>query len=182
MKTETIEIAVHERVLWVGAEAYPLHNIARVSTVELVYRKGRAVARFLGFAFLWVFLGVFALVALFVGGVLDTDDQTSAATKAVGTIVGLILLILFIRLLIVLGRRKLWALIISTAGTSHRALVSRDRPLLDELVKRIVFAINNPTAPAAQFHQTINNYVSGNQYNAGGDQYNASGRATGRVG
>jgi hypothetical protein len=182
MKTETIEIAVRERVLWVGAEAYPLHNIARVSTAELVYRKGRAVARFIGFLLLWVFLGIFALVALFVGGVLDTDEQTSAATRAVATIVGIILLILFIRLLILLSRRKLWALVIETAGTSHRALVSRDRALLDGLVQRIVFAINNPTAPAAQFHQTINNYVSGSQYNAGGDQYNASGRATGRVG
>ncbi len=182
MKTETIEIAVRERVLWVGSEAYPLHNIARVSTVELVYRKGRAVARFVGFFFLWLFLGVFALVALFVGGVLDTDEQTSTATKAVGAIVGVILLILFIRLLIVLGRRKLWALVISTSAASHRALVSSDRALLNQLVERIVYAINNPTSPAAQFHQTVNNYVSGNQYNAGGDQYNASGRATGRVG
>jgi len=180
MKTETIEIGVRDHVLWVGSEAYPLRNIARVSTVELVYRKGRAVAKFIGFFFLWIVLGAFALVALFVGGALDTDEQTNNAIGVVGVIVGIILLILFIRLLLLLGRRRLWALIIETAGTSHRALASRDRPLLDGLVRNIVAAINNP---AVRFTQTINNIVSGNQYNSGGgDQYNASGRATGRVG
>lgn len=179
MKTETIEIGVRERVLWIGSEAYPLQNIARVSTAELAYRKGRAVGRFVGFFFLWLFIGIFALVALFVGGILNTDDQTNTALKVFGVLFALIVLILFVRLLSVLTKRNLWALIIETAGTSHRALVSRDRPLLDGLVRQIVSAINNP---AATFSQTITNIVSGNQYNAGGDQYHASGHATGRVG
>lgn len=173
MKTETIEVGVHERILWVGSEAYPLQNIARVSTGEVVHRKGAAIGKFIGFSVRWLFLGLVALVVLFVVDVLRTDEQTNTAIKVAGAIVGLLVLVQFIRLLSVLSRRKLWALIIETAGTSHRAVISDDKSLVDTLVRKIVTAINDPTAT---FSQTVHNHIAGDQYN----QYGRD--SVGRVG
>lgn len=146
MKSETIEVKISNQILWIGSEVYPLQNIARVSTAKVVYRKGAAVGRFIGFFFLWIILGVVALVALFAAGVLNTDQQTNTAIGVVGAIVGLIVLIQFVRMVSIIAGRQLWALIIETAGTSHRAIVSRDKRPLDELVHKIVTAINNPAA------------------------------------
>lgn len=162
MKTETIEVGVHQRVLWIGAEAYPLRNIARVSTADVVHRKGAAVARFIGYSLFWVVLGVIALVVLFVTGVLQTDDQSDLAIKVAGGLVGLLILIRLVVLLSLLLRRGLWALIIETAGTSHRAVISADKHLINTLVREIVTAINDPSA---SFSHTINNIVTGDQYN-----------------
>jgi hypothetical protein len=173
MRTETIDVGVRHRVLWIGTEAYPLQNIARVSTAGVVFRKGAAVGRFIGITVFWIVLGVIALVALFVANVLQTDEQTDTAIKVVGGIAGLLILIQFVRLLSVLSRRKLWALVIETAGTSHRAVISPDKHLVNTLVREIVEAINDP---AATFSHTINNIVTGDQYN----QYAPN--TTGRVG
>jgi len=139
MRTETIDVGVRHRVLWIGTEAYPLQNIARVSTAGVVFRKGAAVGRFIGITVFWIVLGV----------------------------------IQFVRQLSVLSRRKLWALVIETAGTSHRAVISPDKHLVNTLVREIVEAINDP---AATFSHTINNIVTGDQYN----QYAPN--TTGRVG
>jgi hypothetical protein len=105
---------------------------------------------------------VIVLVALFVGGVLQTDEQTDLAIKVAGGIAGVLILYRLARLLSLLTQRSLWALIIETAGTSHRAVISRDRNLLNTLVREIVTAINDPRAT---FSHTINNLVMGDQYN-----------------
>jgi Family of unknown function (DUF6232) len=173
MKTETIDVGVRQRVLWVGSEAYPLQNIARVSSAEVVYRKGLAVGKFVGLTVLWIVLGVAVLVALFVVNVLNTDADTSTAIKVIGVIVGVLVFIQFVRLVRILARGKLWALVVETAGTSHRAVISNDRNLVQTLVREIVTAINDP---AATFSHTINNYVMGDQYNQHGKY------STGRVG
>jgi hypothetical protein len=162
MKTERIEVGVRQRVLWIGSEAYPLSNIARVSTADVVHRKGVAIARFIAFTLFWLLLGVIVLVALVVGNVLQTDEQTDLAIKVAGGIVGVLILYRLARLLSLLTQRSLWALIIETAGTSHRAVISRDRSLLNTLVREIVTAINDPRAT---FSHTINNLVMGDQYN-----------------
>ncbi|MFG2042958.1 DUF6232 family protein [Dactylosporangium sp. NPDC048998] len=173
MKTETIEVGVRQRVLWIGAEAYPLQNIARVSTAEVVYRKGAAVARFVGYTLFWILLGIVALVALFVTGVLQTDEQTELAITVAGGVVGLLILVRLVALLSLLLRRGLWALIIETAGTSHRAVISADKRLITTLVREIVTAINDPSAT---FSHTITNIVMGDQYNQYGR--NSTGKVT----
>jgi hypothetical protein len=162
MKTERIEVGVRQRVLWIGSEAYPLSNISRVSTADVVYRKGAAIGRFIAYTFFWLLLGVIVLVGLFVGGVLQTDDRTDLAIKAVGGLVGVLVLVRLAMLLALLSRRSLWALIVETAGATHRAVISGDRALLNTLVAEIVAAINNP---AATFSHTITNFVMGDQYN-----------------
>jgi hypothetical protein len=162
MKSERIEVGVRQRVLWIGSEAYPLSNISRVSSADVVYRKGAAVGRFIGITLFWVLLGVIVLVGLFVGGVLQTDEQTDLAIKAVGGIAGLLILVQLVKLLSLLTRRRLWALIIETAGATHRAVISGDRHLIDTLVREIVTAINDPSQT---FSHTINNIVMGDQYN-----------------
>jgi hypothetical protein len=155
VKSETIEVRIHQRVLWIGSEAYPVQNIARVSTAKVVYRKGAAVSRFIGYFFLWLVLGIVALVVLFASGVLETDDQTSTATVVIGSIVGILILIQFGRMVNVISGRRLWALVIETAGTSHRALVGTNKQELDRLVHEIVSAINDPSASYSMHVQNL---------------------------
>lgn len=155
MKSEMIEVRIHQRVLWIGPEAYPVQNIARVSTAEVVYRKGAAIGRFFGHLLLWPFLGMVALVALFAADVLETDDQTNTAIAVVGSIVGLLVLIELLRMVNVISGRRLWALVIETAGTSHRAVVSSNKQQLDQVVHTVVSAINNPSVEYSMHVQNL---------------------------
>ncbi|MFE2552981.1 DUF6232 family protein [Streptomyces sp. NPDC059355] len=144
-KSVVTDVVVSRRVLWIGAEAYPLNNIARATTVSVDPPRGQAVARFLKSALTVIVLTVVALV------VLPSDYQDAAV------VVALVLLALLVVQLggVVLGKAY-YALVIETAGTPNTALVTTDRDLVHELVRMIMEAIDNPQA---SFHQQVTNYI-----------------------
>ena len=55
-KREVINVRVSRRVLWVGAQAYPLQNIARAQTIKLVPKREAAVRHYVMAVILWVLL------------------------------------------------------------------------------------------------------------------------------
>jgi hypothetical protein len=163
-KSAVIDVGVRQRILWIGGEAYPLHNIARAQTVRLVPRRASAVGAFVMAVLLWVVLGVGGAVALRFAEVSRSDLDTLTGYIVIGVLV----LIVFstIRLVVALARRTLYALVIETAGAPRTAVISPNEALLDQLVHQIMEAINNPRA---EFRQQVENYYGGNhvkQYGA----------------
>lgn len=156
-KSQVIDVRVSQRILWIGGEAYPLHNIARAQTVKLVPRRGSAVGEFVKAVLLWIALGVGGTVALRYAEVPGLDQDTLAGYILIGALV----LIAFstIKLLVALARPTLYALVIETAGTPRTAVISPDEPMLNQLVHQIMLAINNPQA---EFQQRVVNYYGGN--------------------
>jgi uncharacterized membrane protein YuzA (DUF378 family) len=142
-KRQTVEVKVRNQVLWVGAEAYPVHNIARAQTVSYSPRRVRAVLRFLGLAVLWALLG-FVVSAL--GG------RSSDASQLVWAVVGLLVLINLVSLIRTLAAPTLYGLLVETSGHPHTALVTADLTQLREIVTSIMDAINNPHATSGPFH------------------------------
>lgn len=63
-RSGVIGVKVENQVLWVGREAYPVRNIARARVVRLTIRRAAAFGRFLGFALLWLVLGMGATLGL----------------------------------------------------------------------------------------------------------------------
>ncbi|WP_372671545.1 DUF6232 family protein [Amycolatopsis kentuckyensis] len=170
-----IEVKVSQQILWVGGEAYPLRNIARARVVRLTVRRGAAFGRFIGFALLWLVLGLGATVALRAarsqGVRLDRDlDQ------AVVIVTGVLIALAVLRLLYLLLRPALFALVIETAGNPHTALITTDEAIVAQIVREIMAAINNP---AARFRYTVNNIHNGNKY--GGDHVSVSGPGIGKI-
>jgi hypothetical protein len=141
-RRETLTVAVEKQVLWVGAEAYPVNNIARAQTIELKPGRARAVFGCLGLGLLWVALAAAAAFAIIT---LELDDDNPSLVRALPFIVAAgLILINFIGLVRKLARPTLYALIIETSGNPHAALVTADERLLRVIVKSIMGAINNP--------------------------------------
>lgn len=63
MSSSEINVQVGQGILWVGSEAYPLQNIARVQPVKIVPRRGAALRRYLIAVVFYVLLFVAAAVA-----------------------------------------------------------------------------------------------------------------------
>jgi molybdopterin converting factor small subunit len=166
---EAIEVRISRQVLWVGAEAYPLRNIARAQTITLVPDRWRACRRYLTAVVFWVLLGVAAVAAIKVASRLNGGQGSNPLhAAAVGALV--LALALFavstIRLIRVLSARTYYALVIETAGTPRRALVSTDGNLVRELVRQIMKAIDDPQA---EFRQTVINHHYGDKIYQNGD-------------
>ncbi|MEV6576550.1 DUF6232 family protein [Streptomyces sp. NPDC051582] len=144
-KSVVTDVAVSRRVLWIGAEAYPLSNIARATTVRVDPLRGRAIARFVKSFLTVVVLAFIALV------VLPNGYQDAAAVVAL-VVIGL----LVVQLGGVILAKTYYALVIETAGTPNTALVTNDLELVQDLVRVIMEAIDNPQA---SFHQQVTNYI-----------------------
>jgi hypothetical protein len=163
-RTAILTIGVSRRVLWVGAEAYPLQNIARAQTVRLDPAHSHAVWTFVKSLLLWVFLGAAGAVPLRYAPTLSTED----VDRLTGYIAfGVTALTVFsaVRLLVALSRRTLYALVIETAGTPRTAVVSPHWQLLNGLVNQIMAAISNP---AVEFQQQVVNYYGSHVVNQQG--------------
>ncbi|MEU6803218.1 DUF6232 family protein [Streptomyces neyagawaensis] len=166
-KREIIDVRVSRRVLWVGGEAYPLHNIARAAAVRIVPDRAGAVGRFLRNVLLVVLLGIIAGVAL--------DSSPSSPVSELGSLeslgfVAAVLCAAFtVQLLSVLCRRTYYALVVETAGAPFTALTSRDPEVVSRLVHRIMDAIDNPEA---EFHVKVENYHLGDKINMVGGERN----------
>jgi Family of unknown function (DUF6232) len=160
-KSEIIDIKVSRRILWIGAEAYPLHNIARAQTITLVPRHGPAVWGYVKAIMFWLILGIAATFAGSAG--LVPPDLAEIARIA-----ALVLMVLStIKLIRDLSRRKLYALIIETAGSPHTAVISRDKNIVTKLVSWIMDAINNPQA---EFEFRVENLQVGDTVQQFGNQ------------
>jgi hypothetical protein len=146
-KRELIDVAVSRQVLWVGAEAYPLQNIARAQTLRLMPNRAAAWRRFFKALVLETVLGVAATVALRLAPRLNSLQAYNAVhTLTVGALVLVVVLVVIstVRLITVLSRGTYYALVIETAGTPHKTLVSTDGNLIRELVRQIMKAIDDP--------------------------------------
>jgi hypothetical protein len=140
-RSETLEVEVRNQILWVGAEAYPVHNIARAQTIALTPRRGRAVFRFVGYVLLWIILGLGAAAAIDSSEFSWLDPNLLSVVPA---IVGVLILISLIALIRTLARPTLYALVIETSGNPHTALVTKNEHQLRMFVQKIMAAINNP--------------------------------------
>lgn len=172
MSSKVINIGVSQGVLWIGGEAYPLHNIARVQNVELVPRRGRAVGSFVKQVLLWAVLGVGAGAALRFADLPSADQRTYTEYAAIGVVA--LTLVSTISLLVALARRTYHALVIETSGTPHTAVISPDEAMVNGLVRQITLAISNPRDPRAEFHTTVVHHHHGNNY-FGGQHVNMQG-------
>ncbi|KMO98784.1 hypothetical protein ACS04_05965 [Streptomyces roseus] len=132
-------------MLWIGAEAYPLNNIARATTVRVDPPRGQAIARFVKSFVIVIILALIALV------VLPNGYQDAAAVVALAAM-GL----LVVQLGGVILDKTYYALVIETAGTPNTALVTNDPELVHDLVRVVMEAIDDPQA---SFHQQVTNYI-----------------------
>jgi hypothetical protein len=146
-KSELIKVRVSRRILWVGAEAYPLQNIARARAVELVPQRAAAVRRYLGAVIFCLILGVAAaVVATKLTTNASVPNSAFTALHGVEIVAVALIVISTIRLFVKLSARTLYALVIETAGTPFAALVSTERNTVIDLVRMIMDAIDNPQA------------------------------------
>lgn len=150
-KREVIDVRVSQRILWVGTEAYPLHNIARAQTIKLVPKRGQALKALT----LWVFLGAVTV------GITNAVDVTFGVVGfAVAGVTLALIAISAIRLMVALLTPTFYALVIETAGTPYKALVGTDENLVIHIVHRIMAAINNPQA---EFQFRVENFHVGDK-------------------
>jgi hypothetical protein len=168
--SKVINVGVSQGILWIGGEAYPLHNIARVQNVELVPRRGRAVGAFVKEMLLWIALGVGGVVALRFAELSSSDVETFTRYIAIGAVALAVFSIL--KVLVALARRTYYALVIETSGRPHTAVISPNEAELDQLVHQIMYAISNPRDRRAEFNTTV---VHHHHNNYGGQQFNMHG-------
>lgn len=148
-RSEDIDVRVSQQVLWVGAEAYPLQNIARAQTIKLTPNRRAAWRRYLRAIVFWALLGAAAAVAIKQAPRISSVQGSHALhSAAVGVLVLVVALtaISTIRLISTLSRGTYYGLVIETAGTPRRVLVSTDQYVVTKLVHKIMDAINNPLA------------------------------------
>jgi Family of unknown function (DUF6232) len=156
-----INVQVSQGILWVGSEAYPLRNIARVQPVKLAPNRGAAFRGFMIAVVFCVLLIVAAAVATRAASRVTSVQGYNAlhyVADGAFALAGVLAVISVIRLIMRLLRRTVYALVIETAGTPRTALVTYDENLVLHLVRRITAAINNPHEKWGERIPVINNY------------------------
>ncbi|MFD6423456.1 DUF6232 family protein [Streptomyces sp. NPDC060198] len=154
-----LQVTVSRRVLWVGAEAYPLQNIARAQAAMYKPAYADAVASF---------VRRIVLLALTAGvwfWIVNLTDSKALRTLSL-FMTGLLLAASVIRLVRVLLRKTFYALIIETAGSPQTALVSWSLDEVYRLVHMIMDAIDDPNA---SFSLQVENLHVGDRINQYGN-------------
>ncbi|MEU0384526.1 DUF6232 family protein [Streptomyces chartreusis] len=153
-----IELRVSKRLLWVGAAAYPLRNIARVYTFTLRPKRKEAVFRF--FARTGIILAV-AIGLSIIGGLISLANEAGdsgmspyegdpSSGGGSGLIIfvwvcsGAALIYFFVDMLSVVTAPSHYVLAIETAGPSTAMVTSRTPEHLDQLVGYVAGALENP--------------------------------------
>ncbi|MER7753897.1 DUF6232 family protein [Kitasatospora sp. NPDC097643] len=155
-RSKLVDISVSRRVLWVGGDAYPLHNIARARRFELIPPgRSRVVLRFVRQMAGLLFLAV--LLNLLTKG---SPHASSAAVPAAALIT--LSLISLYRMVRRLRLRPLYELVIETSSSSDTAVVSRDLGQINQLIGLIMEAIDNPHA---EFALQVENVRIGDRIN-----------------
>lgn len=175
-KSELIRVRVSRRILWVGAEAYPLQNIAHARAIELPPPRATAVRQYLGAAVLLVILGVgTAIAATKLGTVTTVPSSVLNGLHGVVIVAGALIIVSTIRLFVKLSARTLYALVIETAGAPFAALISTTRNTVIDLVHMIMDAIDNPEA---EWNVMVENVHVGDKIGGdkiGGDKISVTG-------
>ncbi len=125
-------------MLWISGDAYPLNNIARAR--QLVWwppKRSRVIIRFVRKV-----LGLLAAAVLF-GGLVH------AATGLLSLLLLGAFGYLVYRLVAQLRQKPLYRLVIETSSSSHTAVVSYHSWQIEDLIQRIMEAIDNPLAEFA---------------------------------
>jgi hypothetical protein len=152
---QTVTVRVSRRVLWIGSEAYPLHNIARVQGVKIIHQvidTGRAMT-------------ILLILGVVIAGGAFAMGQSAAHAVGIAVIAAFVIGVFF--LLSTQQKKFEYALIIETSGTPHRALVSSDQGVITDLVARIIDAISNPQA---EFQVQVSNVQYGDRVTQIGNQ------------
>ncbi|SDL01800.1 DUF6232 family protein [Streptomyces indicus] len=174
------EIVISRRVVQIGHEVYPLSNISRVRSLQLVWRGKYATWYPLRPLAITLFVIVsFAAAAQLAPPALPPDvrpDVESAARLLMPLVTGVggVVAAGFLGLLIhrVFFRRTRYALVLETAGTQYTALSGTDGTEIHRIKHVIVDAIENPpTHPRSV--QVYGDVVMGDK--AGRDQFKMSG-------
>ncbi|MGW8762245.1 DUF6232 family protein [Streptomyces sp. NPDC055815] len=174
-RRKVIKVEVSKRVLWIGAEAYPLQNIARATTVKFKPQRAKAVGRFVKYLLITGLLVVAAL-AVAQSGEVSGSDRELITRGAVVTATVLVVTFL-VQLIVALFEKTYYALVIETSGNPLTLLASVDRGEVHQIVHEIMRAIEDPA-----FSGFVKQMVT---YNIGSmrDFYNASGPGSvGRMG
>ncbi|MER5208098.1 DUF6232 family protein [Streptomyces sp. NPDC002825] len=174
-RRKVIRVEVTKRVLWIGAEAYPLQNIARATTVRFRPQRARAVGRFVKSLLVTAVLVVAALAVAQSGEVSGSDREliTQGAEITAAVLVAGFLL----QLIVALFEKTYYALVIETSGNPLTLLASVDRDEVHQLVREIMRAIDDPGFTG--FTKQMITYNIGKMR----DFYNASGPGSvGRMG
>jgi hypothetical protein len=171
MSASEINVEVSQGILWVGSEAYPLRNIARVQPVKLAPNRAAAFRGFLMAAAFCVLLIVAAAVATRAASRVSSAPGYNVlhdVAEGAVALAAVLAVISAIRLIMRLWRRTVYALVIETAGTPRTALVTYDENLVFHLVRRITAAINNPQEKWGERVPIINNNINVNAAGAKG--------------
>lgn len=135
-----LDVRVSKRILWIGAEAYPLPDVTRLETISLEPNRKAAIRWF----------GIMTVVLLCAMAVAASVTSGYVATVAVLAGMGwigyrLYKLVEFLNL-------KLYELDIEAAAAVHRGVISDDPKVVTGLRDRIIDAIDNPRA---EFQVTV---------------------------
>lgn len=138
-KEKVSEIRISKRIVRIGHQSYPMANISRVQTGQVVWRGKLAT-----FYPLWEI--TFWLLILVVGSVVGTalgapPFLLGFAAILVAVRMAYLLLVLCYR---VLARRWKYALVIETAGTQYTALRGTNQDEIHRIESEIISAIEDP--------------------------------------
>lgn len=150
-----LEVHVTEKILWIGPDAYPVQNIARARVRDMVPLKQKSPwGTFLKSIVKWIVVIVIAAIVVAV-------THISEAWEALIWLIALIFIVIAaIKLVVHLLRKKAvtyYALTIETAGTAWDALVSDDRSVVEEILSKIIEAINGLPV---DFQRVVNNFIN----------------------
>jgi Family of unknown function (DUF6232) len=142
VKSTSVQVRISEGVLWVGGDAYPLRNIARVSSKAYVFDRSAAISRFVK-----VTIGLLILTAIV------------AAIKP---------FLVAYRLAQDLNIPSLYALFVETAGNPQAALTTTNGALVNRLIEEITSAIGHPQTAELQPISVSNFYDIGDKFTVSG--------------
>lgn len=152
------QIMINTRTLRIGGQTYSLGNLARVQIVKLAKPPQAEKGNFI----LAGLVGFFSFVIITAIG----------ASTGIGLMSNLGWLLAIGLGMIVYQRTKesyvpRYALMLESTGKPRTALISTDKNVLEYASKPIIDAMENP--PTTEQIYTINNVISGDQYNLTGD-------------
>ncbi|MEW1695881.1 DUF6232 family protein [Streptomyces sp. NPDC093249] len=128
---------MRRRMLWVGAAAFPLHNLSRVQATR--YRPDRGAALLSLLKWLLAAVVAFAVLTLMFGGGPDSVGEN-----------GGVLFIVLVLIAVFVGRSLFEAatpiLILETAGGTWMIVTLPNVDELRDIAGRIVHAIDHPEA------------------------------------
>ncbi|WBP89629.1 DUF6232 family protein [Kitasatospora cathayae] len=161
MARSVIDVRVSRRVLWIGGDAYPLNQIARArQVVWWPPKRSRLIIRFVR-----KLLGLLIIAGVLNALVPGMLTRPGSAYLPDALLLGFFCYYLY-RLVTQLRYKPLYKLVIETSSSSNTAVVSYQAWQVQDLIQRIMEAIDDPLA---EFTIQVENVHIGDQINQYGD-------------